>query len=258
MPFTVQELELIHAIGFDEAMCSEIKAIAGKPLERLGGTGTAGQSEPASGLSIGVADGEDAERLMNALRSILGPAGCRSFWSRRHAPDGISEGDELAILKTLDPYAMVRLCRTNGGNYGVSTDDILSRLAAWEQICAFDVVGASRDWVALQFSRLPDNICAFAEEVHDFCPDTVVQGVGLLREKDDPERFRLARALCPDVSENVNRRSADNLAKVMRIAPAVSGTFQDLFQRAREERMMGVRLLAHDMQTRGYLFLWWD
>jgi hypothetical protein len=66
-----------------------------------------------------------------------------------------------------DPYAMVRLRRTNGANYDVFNEHILSRLAAWEKICTFDVVGADRHWVALQFSRLPENICAFAEVVFD-------------------------------------------------------------------------------------------
>jgi hypothetical protein len=45
-------------------------------------------------------------------------------------------------------------------------------------MCAFEVVGASRDWAALAFSKLPEKMCAFAEEVFSFCPDSVGQGTG--------------------------------------------------------------------------------
>ncbi len=261
MPLTARELELIHAIGFGEAICSEIKTIADKPFDRLSGIDGMGNAEPANGLSIIVADGGEAEHLMNTLRPILGPAGYRSFWSHRHAPNGMKEADELAILKTADPYAMVRLCRTDGANYDLSNDDILSRLASWEQICTFDVVGASRDWVALQFSRPPENVCAFAEEVFAFCPDTVSQGVGLAREKDDPERFRLARQLCPHISEAVNRRVLEPIERMASVDQELAERFRHLIRSGMKDSTsadMGVRLLAYDIRTRRFLFLWWD
>ena len=67
-------------------------------------------------------------------------------------------------------------------------------------------MGAGSAWVAIQFVKLPANICAFAEEVYEFCPDTVEQSVGLQNEKDDPERFEAARRLCPTLSAGMEQK----------------------------------------------------
>jgi len=261
MALSDKELLLAREIDFDEAICSFIKSRAPGRLKRM----RVGE-KPADGLSMRVKDGEEAERLINSLRPGLAGRGYRAFWSRRHADDGLEEGDEVVVLKTSDPLDMVRLQQSDGANYEISTDDIINRLIEWQKICEFDVIGASRDWVALQFQRLPDNICAFAEEVYAFCPDSVIQGVGLLREEREPERFRAARELCPHVSEaitkNAERRWHEGIESMSERDPNLAEQFRQLMEVARRAHSttldMGIRLLAHDIYSRKYLFLWWD
>ena len=192
---------------------------------------------------------------MDAIRPHLTPRGYRAFWSARREANGMREGDEVAILKTTDPFAMVRLRRSDGGNYGISTEDIIDRLMAWQQIATFDVVGASTDWVALVFSRLPEKICAFAEEVFDFCPDSVDQGVGLLREKTHPEKFAEARRLCPEVSAKIADHDQIVLPPLRAMNPELAAAAMKLNGTSTE---MGVRLLAHKLKTTRFLWLWWD
>lgn len=212
-------------------------------------------------MSVTVADGEEAERLMQPLIADLRGTGCQTFWSERASRNGLKQTDEVAVVGTDDPYAAIRLRRTDGANYDISTDDIIERLRAWEELCSLRVVGAASSWVALKFQTLPQKICAFAEEVYLFCPDSVSQGVGLLRESTEPARFKAARKLCPQISQRVVHGTDDVLAQLEGMDPSAAQQFRDLLDAASAgsiDERDGVRLLAEDLHRRKYLFLWWD
>jgi hypothetical protein len=255
MAMTPNERELAGLLQFDQDICLAVKKHTSSTLERLVGIDEAREHVPAEGLSVAVKDGDEAEQLMDAIRPHLESKGYRAFWSAREEPNGMHKGYEVAILKTADPFAMIRLRRSDGGNYGISTEDIIDRLTAWQQIAAFDVVGASTDWVALVFSKLPEQICAFAEEIFDFCPDSVGQGVGLLRERDQPEKFAAARQLCPEVSARIANYDQTSLAAVRAMDPEFAARAMKLNGTSTD---MGVRLLAHKLKTTQFLWLWWD
>lgn len=261
MSLSPDEQVLARSVGFEEDICELIKAHTRSRLERVVGIGEDNNAEPGNGISVAVKDEEAAEKLMSRLCAALASHGYRAFWSERRKPNGLGDTNEVVILKTTDPFAIIRFRRSDGGNYDISTADIIDRLTAWSEICAFDVVGASSDWVALQFQRLPEKICAFAEEVYQFCPDSVGQGVGLLHEENELEKFKAARRLCPEISTAVMHREADALAKIQDVAPELLGQFQDLLHAVggySTPTDMGVRLLAYEMQRTRYLFLWWD
>lgn len=261
MPLTRRELELAKLVGLDEDVCKGVKEHAPARLERLIGRDSKWKPVPIDGISVAVKDGRKAEALISAIREPLLLKGYRAFWSERHKPNGTRETHEVAVLKTSDPFAMIRLRRTDGANYDVSTDDIIDRLTGWQQMCTFDVVGASRDWVALVFAKLPEKICAFAEEIYSFCPDSVGQGVGLLQESDQPEKFAEARRLCPDVSPTIMDDQNKMLAQIESMDPEFLAQARELMAAVggfSTPTDMGVRLLAHELATTKYLFLWWD
>ena len=181
----------------------------------------------------------------------------RAHSTERPKPDGRAGGGEDRRRLRADsapPHA--------GANYDVSTDDVVARLRQWETLCTFHVVGAAASWVALQFETLPEKLCAFAEDVYPFCPDTVTQGVGLARERDNPERFAVARALCPEISARVRTRSNDALAQIEAMDPQAARQFRDLLHAAsalsHPDEADGVRLLAEELRRRKCLHLWWD
>lgn len=260
MELTPAEREIAGQTGFDEAMLLLVKERSGKDVERLLVLNDDDQFEPGNGISAAVANGHEAERVMKEISPAITPSGYQAFWSERRKLNGGKETDEVVVLKTDDPYAMVRLRRSYGGNYGITTEDIIDRLTAWRQMCDFTVVGASRDWVALVFSRLPERICRFAEEVYQFCPDTVDQGVGLPRKRDDPERLEAALRLCPEVTVPPPRDDTAELLGMM--SPEMVSKFKDLLATVDDGddtlSAMGIRLLAHQLQTTKYVFLWWD
>ena len=261
-------------VGFDPAVLALVLRHTRKKVERMTAPGTDGESIlPGPGLSVKVADGGAAEALMALLQPELGPLGYRAFWSTRKDPRGLSEGDEVVVIKSTDRYESLRVRQTDAGNYDISTDDIIDRLKAWEPLCNFEVVGAASDWVALTFGSLPERVCAFAEEVYLFCPDSVGQGVGLKRERDHPELFAAARELCPTISpairdqlkaqmDGVEARAAELspelLAMIGNLRGVDGGGSDGLAAAAIREAEMGVRLLAHELREKKYLFLWWD
>jgi len=262
--------KLARDVGFDPAVLALIRRHSRKKIERMMVPGSDGESIlPGPGLSVKVADGEAAEALMTPLQPELGPLGYRAFWSTRQDPRGRREGDEVVVIKSADRYEALRVRLTDAGNYDISTVDIIDRLKAWEQLCSFDVVGAASDWVALTFETLPEKICAFAEEVYLFCPDSVGQGVGLKRESQHPALFAAARELCPEVSpairdkleaetDHVHSR-APELPSALRALLGDLGDANDSFASAAvREVEMGVRLLAHELREKKFLFLWWD
>jgi len=211
--------------------------------------------------------------------------GYRPFWSERRLPNGMTVGDELAILKTADPYAILQVKQTNGANYGVFLPDILARLEAWKALCEIDVIGAASSWVALRFVTLPAELCPFAGNVYAFCPDSVEQGVGLLDEGDDPALYARAREICPDFEPDVSKAAGlgrtgemveqfkaalgsmgqnrpDQGGDLLRAAGFDEAPLLEFMQRVSSELSapgdMGVRLLAAEIERSKGLFLWWD
>lgn len=79
-------------------------------------------------------------------------------------------------------FQLIRDAHTSAGNYDMSTDDIIQRLAQWQSLCAFTVTEAKGDRLTIKFTTLPANMDAFAQELYDFCPDLVDQGTGCVAE----------------------------------------------------------------------------
>jgi len=179
----------------------------------------------------------------------------------RYIRHGAESSDEVAILKTTDDRAIIRVKRSNGGNYDVSMDDVLRKLDEWQAECAFEIVGAAPDWVSIEFTDLPQDICGFAEEIYEFCPDTVEQGVGLMCEREHPDVFEAARRLCPTLSERMcERLEADKqrFTDMMKERPEVRALFESVANAPTASTEMGIRLLAYHLHTSRELFLWWD
>ena len=259
MALTARESELAAAIGFDEHVCELLKQRTGHTFDRLIEFNEQYEQQDAEGLSIAV-ERQDVEPCLVKLQSELTDHGYRAFWSEVYESNGAKTSDEIAVLKTVDQYSIIQLRRSNGGNYGVSTDDVIKRLKEWENRCQFQIVGAGGDWVAVQFESLPENTCAFAEEIYEFCPDTVEQGVGLTNECDDPETFEAARQLCPEVSATMQQKLDEQQAEYqqMDMPPQLREMFNSDAGGLTTPTDMGIRLLAYHLKQSNQLFLWWD
>ena len=62
-------------------------------------------------------------------------------------------------------------------NYDLETEDIIAKLEAWDARYGLDLAEIDGDSFTVSLARVPDDLAGFADEVADFCPDIVMQGV---------------------------------------------------------------------------------
>jgi hypothetical protein len=278
MELTKAESDLAEAIGFEERICLAVKERMNRPigpirrlarwmlgkqtvksLDRANGWNDRGGREPASGLSI-VGKRDEVIGAISDLQPRLLQSGYRAFMSRAYFDNGAFKADQLVVLKTTDQFDILRLEQTSGANYEVLLPDVLARLKDWQQKCEFEIIGATGDSVTIRFHTLPKDLCAFAEEIYRFCPDSVEQGVGLNQECNFPEAFAAARQLCPKLSNEMREKLADNDRQTENAMKNMPPEMRKLFKDSGFETPteMGIRLLAFEIQRTMELFLWWD
>lgn len=257
MALTPAEEQLATALCFDEGICELVKQHCGGPLARMTAFNDESELKEVDAVAVAVSR-ERVGPIIGELQPHLLPRGYRAFWTVMYNENGSQRDEVVAVLKSLDESQIIRLQRTNGWNYGVSTDAILEKIDTWRAQCEFQIVGASRDWVAIEFATLPQEICAFAEEIYEFCPDTVEQGVGLESEEDDPEKFEAARQLCPKLSTKTEQKLKEQEAQFanLEIPPGLRAAIES--SGFNTPSGMGIRLLAYELKESTQLFLWWD
>lgn len=110
------------------------------------------------------------------LEKVRYPFTARGFRVIRYE-HGFGRGpDRLLLLPTADAYDAVRAAGTDGANYGITTDSIVSWLKGLEREQPFELTGAGTDFVEGRFLEPVHDPAALAERFHAFCPDIVTQG----------------------------------------------------------------------------------
>ena len=122
--------------------------------------------------------------------------------------------------------------QTNGCNYNVSTDDIISKLQEWDTKYGIEASDIKFDSVTVRFESIPDDARPLAEEIYNFCPDTVSQNFGCYEEMIDASE-EMGQELDPKVLELVEGVDFDN----------------DDY---------GLVLLARSLSRDKSVVLWWD
>lgn len=170
-----QEDELALKIGFDKQVLVLVKTETGKELKRLKGYNLEKDEEiDVNGLSFEVSPTEAVKQVYN-LREKLTPLGYLAFLTERNFGIG-QQNDEIGLLKTTDEYDILIVQHTNGYNYDIGPEEIITKLKEWDKRYSLEIIGADLDWFEARFSKAPDNIDVLAKEVYEFCPDVVDQG----------------------------------------------------------------------------------
>lgn len=121
---------------------------------------------------------------------------------------------------------------TNGDNYEVSNEDVIARLEAWDAKYGIEIADIGHDRVTVTFTSLPEDTGALAEEIYEFCPDTVDQGFGCY-----DEMIEMAEEMGQELDP-----------KILEFAEGVD--FSD--------ENYGVELLARSLKSEKKVALWWD
>jgi len=86
---------------------------------------------------------------------------------------------EISILETIvvapitDQFEVLQLEQTDGGNYGISNEDIVSRLKLLDKEYGIDIVGANSSGLDFVLKRIPKGMEAreLGKMLLEFCPD---------------------------------------------------------------------------------------
>ncbi|MBL8921250.1 MAG: DUF4253 domain-containing protein [Myxococcaceae bacterium] len=170
-------------------MAETWRAPAEQLLTRLGtvrqfSTRDFGREQHREGLSVVIGGGgpmvkDDARAALDAVRKKL-PVGCVAWlgttrWLGAEKFDGKVE---LAIAQGVDQFDILRHAASDAVNFGLGTEDLVKKLAAWDRACRLDIIHAETDTIEFDLKGKLADPAAFAQEVYAFCPDVVDQGVG--------------------------------------------------------------------------------
>ncbi len=114
--------------------------------------------------------------LIGALQEKLKAQGYYLFILEQNF--GLGGKDVMAILKTTDQYEVLRSVKTDGTNYGISNDSLISIIKILDRKYSLSLVSASGDLCEFNIGKEPDSWVELAKEAYAVCPDIVDQGTG--------------------------------------------------------------------------------
>jgi len=170
---TANEKELITKLDFNVELMTLLKKETNSGLSQL----PAIDQETADVLDgfhegIGVSiEEEKGKALLKEYKERFRNLGYLIFL--------FSKEDDLhiGVLKGTDDLDILRYRRTDAINHDYENEDLVERIAQWDNRFGVKVIGCGRDWLELEFKNMPPDLTAFSEEVYEFCPDSVEQGV---------------------------------------------------------------------------------
>jgi len=127
------------------------------------------------------ATNSNADNIVINLYSDFQKKGYTIFFLDRNF--GISnKSDILGILKTIDKYQILKQVQTDGINWEIDNDSLLSLVKKFDKKYSLDLVGASDDWCEFKINKEPQNWLTLAKEAYKVCPDIVDQGSGTVEK----------------------------------------------------------------------------
>jgi hypothetical protein len=89
---------------------------------------------------------------------------------------------QVSLIRTQDQWDVLRLQQTDGINYDITTDSLITLLKQFDKKYSIRVLGAGLDWCEFSIEEEPVDWMALAREVYAICPDVVDQGTGTVEE----------------------------------------------------------------------------
>ena len=182
---TTEEKKICSNIGFDSSIIKDIRQYnfskieqfhysLGKSIEK----DTVFEEDPIilKGLVFSEHNSRPYETVLN-LKTGLIQKGFYVFLLETNY-DLKNGGDRIAVLKTTDKYDVLRQVATDGINYGITNDSLLTIIKNFDSKYSLELIGASGDWCEFIIHKEPNDWNKFAEDVYSICPDAVDQGAG--------------------------------------------------------------------------------
>lgn len=163
-------------IAFAPEIISAFRQLSGETVRKYS-TFDFGRSKDLQCLSVVVSESR-SEGLLHKVRERLPDDWIAFIGTDRWLGDEQHEGVEVVVGPGKDQFDALRLARSDAANYDMGTEALVKQLKSYDRLCGIDIVRATTDTVEIVLERLPGNLQGFAEDVAEFCPDIVEQGVG--------------------------------------------------------------------------------
>lgn len=148
-----------------------------------------GRKHDSSGVSVvfNFERGLSIEQILEQVRQHL-PNGLVAFIGTQEWL-GLEEhqGQEIAVGPGTSQFDILRLARSAGTNYDISTEDIIEKLKKYDKLLGIDITHATSDTVVFKLLKLPIDIKAFAKDIASFCPDALAYGLEELASEIEKE-----------------------------------------------------------------------
>ncbi len=172
------ETEIIKKINFNADLISELKELTKSDFKQLpaidGETGEMYTDKFYDGVYTETTE-DQAVEYVKKLKSKFRENGYLIFEFESN-----DDKKGVAVIKGTDDLDILRYRRTDGINYDLNNTGLVEKISEWKTKYGLVVIGCSRDWVHIEFDKLPSDLDSFSKEVYAFCPDSVDQGVGSL------------------------------------------------------------------------------
>lgn len=173
---TTHEMELIKKINFNSDLLIELKGLTKSDFKQLPAieeeTGDIYEDKFYEGVYSDTTE-DQAVQYVKKLKNKFRENGYLIFVFENN-----DDKKGVAVIKGTDDLDIIRYRRTDGINYDLENTAVVAKISEWKTKYGLIIIGCSRDWVQIEFDKLPSNLDSFAKEVYAFCPDSVDQGVG--------------------------------------------------------------------------------
>jgi hypothetical protein len=188
--------ETAMALGFTQEALNIIKQSSNNSYQQLSVTSIEDDSEvKVDGLVFNTTE-QQGYGLVWKLQASLVPLEFLVYICDQDM--GVRKSSwKIAVIKGKDQFDILKVQQTNGINYDIENEDVISTLREWARRYPFTIIGAGFDWCELSFTSLPigEEMESFAEEIYEFSPDIVDQGAGsveaLIEEINETKKLHL-------------------------------------------------------------------
>lgn len=163
-----------------DAASTRLAEISRRPLRQFA-TRDFGRDRNTEAKSVLVAD-EEAQPLVTRIRAELGPGLLAFVGCTRSLADPPDEGSEVVVAHGNSQFDILRVAQSDAANYDMYTEDLIRKLEEYHSKYGIDIFHAETDTIEFRFTTMPSDLAAFCEDLYEFCPDIVDQGVGTVEE----------------------------------------------------------------------------
>ncbi|MGN7785135.1 DUF4253 domain-containing protein [Niabella sp. 22666] len=120
---------------------------------------------------------EKAYNVVFNLKNLMQKKGYTIFlannnFNYEHQPDYIG------VLKTKDQYKVLQQIKTDGINFNITNDSLITIIRNFDKELKLELIGAADDWCEFVIHKAPSSWLNLSQDVYKVCPDVVEQGSG--------------------------------------------------------------------------------